>query len=298
MTTGWAGSQLKGTKITLVRPVGSGSHSTVHLATTPSRQLCAVKVFRPEMRSHAEREFEVGRRFQHPCLSRPHHLSTVNDHPALLLSWAPGETMFVRYAQRPALASEPHAFLTTIHTLLRALGHMHDSGFLHRDVKPDNIMVNKNGGAILVDYDLAGPIREPLGGGVGTPAFQSPESRLGVPLEPSSDVYGVALLLFWGWAGHLPEAGGDHSSRWLESEGDEVEDDPNFNAADLVDGVPSLGLSFEDDLRETLRRALQRDPAHRLQSATQMMRKVAEWCAAMPAPRLQVMAEADLAPNK
>lgn len=199
-----AGRQLEG-GIRLVRPVGSGSHAVAYLAVTAAGRPCTVKLFKPHMLPHAQREWQVGRRFRHPRLTRLGYLTLLDDFPALVMSWVPGETLFARYRQRPALICEPQAYLTTLLDILEALEHMHGLGILHRDVKPDNILVQPTGHATLVDYDLSGPMHEPLGGQIGTPAFQSPEAQSGEELGPPSDLYGVGLLLHWGLWGYLPD---------------------------------------------------------------------------------------------
>lgn len=199
-----AGRQLEG-GIRLLRPVGSGSHSVAYLAVTPEGQPCAVKIFRPQMEAHAQREYELGRQFQHPRLSRAAYLTQLDGVPALVMRWVPGQTLFARYTRRPALLAEPAAYLTTLIDVLEGLMHMHSLGILHRDLKPDNVLVQANGHATLVDFDLSGPMDEELLGQLGTPAFQSPEAQARQPLGVASDLYGIGLLLYWGLYGELPE---------------------------------------------------------------------------------------------
>ncbi|GHG03140.1 serine/threonine protein kinase [Deinococcus piscis] len=199
-----AGKRLEG-GIRLVRPVGTGSHAVAYLAVTPGGQPCTVKLFRPSMLAHAQRELEVGQQFRHQRLARIVRLTQLGEYPALIMSWVPGDTLFAHYRQRPALRCEPYAYLTTLADVLEGLDHMHRLGTLHRDVKPDNILVQPSGHATLVDYDLSGPLGEDLSGQIGTPAFRSPEAEMGAGLGPQSDLYGVGLLLYWGLWGALPE---------------------------------------------------------------------------------------------
>ena len=108
----------------------------------------------------------------------------------------------------PALIHERQAYLRTLSDVLEALMAMHVGGWLHRDVKADNILVQPSGEAQLLDYDLSGPLYEvfdaPLR--IGTAAFQSPEARLGAALGPQSDLYSVGVLLYWGLCGTLPDS--------------------------------------------------------------------------------------------
>jgi serine/threonine protein kinase len=206
----------------LVRPLGRGASSVVYFAVGRDGLAYAVKLFPPELRSHAEREFSNGAGLHHPRLARVLKATTVQNHPSLVLDFARGQVMFSRYVHRPSLrlhpqphqsgfdgvqaANERRAYLLTLAHLLDALAHLHGVGIVHRDVKPENIIVDADGSARLVDFDLSGPVGErfvsPLR--IGTAAFLSPEALRGEPLGPESDLYGVGLLLHWGLHGELP----------------------------------------------------------------------------------------------
>ncbi len=216
----------------LVRPLGRGASSVVYFAVGKDGLAYAVKLFPPELLSHAEREFRNGAGLQHPRLARVLAATTVQNHPSLVLDFARGQVMFSRYVHRPSLrlhpqigaagfeplqaANERRAYLLTLAHLLDALAHLHATGIVHRDVKPENIIVDTNGSARLVDFDLSGPVGERFDSPVriGTAAFLSPEATRGEPLGTESDLYGVGLLLHWGLHGELPpdEDGERHST--------------------------------------------------------------------------------------
>ena len=201
--------QLLGNGTRLVRVLGRGSHSVVYLGVTGRGQVRAVKVFPPELADYARREYEHGAGLTHPRLAPVLAQAHIGGQPALLVAYVRGAVLFERYRRRPALRRDRRAYLLTLVHVLEALAYLHGRGVLHRDVKPDNVIVAEDGSARLVDYDLSGPLGEDVGRAVriGTPAFQSPEASRGEVQGPESDLYSVGILLFWGLHGQLPEPG-------------------------------------------------------------------------------------------
>ena len=198
-----------GDGVKLVRLLGRGSHSVVYFAVTREGQPCAVKIFPPHLAEFAQREYAHALNLNHPRIAPIWGGTTFDEAPALLARYAKGVTLFERYTARPALLQDRQAFLLTLSHVLDALAFLHGHGLVHRDIKPDNIMVEADGSAKLVDYDLSGPVYEPLAlpTRIGTAAFLSPEGARGEPLGPEADLYGVGVLLGWGIHGQLPEEG-------------------------------------------------------------------------------------------
>lgn len=190
----------------LVRPLGRGASSVVYLAVGQDGQPYAIKLFPPELTSRAEREYAVAHELDHVNLGRVKARVDVQGQPGLVLDFARGVVVFQRYARRPALATERAAFVRTLTNVLAGLGYLHERGMVHRDVKPENVIVQPDGAARLVDFDLSGPRGEDFGLPVriGTAAFLSPEAERGEDQTAQSDLYGVGLLLYWGLHGELP----------------------------------------------------------------------------------------------
>lgn len=94
-----------------------------------------------------------------------------------------------------------------------ALDHSSSLGIIHRDVKPENVIISKNGSAAyLVDFGIAltaDDVRRITETGyvIGTPAYMSPEQRAGEELDGTSDIYSLGLTLYECLSGHLPLAG-------------------------------------------------------------------------------------------
>jgi len=95
--------------------------------------------------------------------------------------------------------------------LTRGLRALHEADKVHRDVKPSNIMVNREGKLVLLDFGLiAERGRDDADASehvVGTAAYMAPEQAAGMPAEPASDLYAVGVMLYQVLTGHLPFAG-------------------------------------------------------------------------------------------
>ena len=100
-----------------------------------------------------------------------------------------------------------------VRPILEGLSHLHQKGVLHRDLKPDNILVTPDGGLKIVDFGLAHVGGAPdssktqVGVVMGTPDYISPELACGKPADARSDLYAVGVILFQMLSGHVPFAG-------------------------------------------------------------------------------------------
>jgi serine/threonine protein kinase len=189
----------------VVRPLGQGALATVYLAFDRFGAPHALKVFPQGAEPRRDREFWVGRRLSHPNLNPVLEKLDLEEGPALLLAYAPGEEMGRWMARKP----ERERALFVFRQLLLALAHMHEKGLVHRDVKPENIIVAGTDEARLVDFDLSGPVaeafRKPLR--VGTLPYLAPEQVLGKSPGPEADVYAAGVILYWILAGEHPFVG-------------------------------------------------------------------------------------------
>ena len=249
--------------------IGAGGMGVVYRAvdTNLSRPV-AVKVLSnaiadPAARQRFQREAQTASSLNHP------HIVTVLDagefegRQYLVTEFIDGGTL------RDWLQGAPRGWRQVVELLTGladALATAHHAGILHRDVKPENILLTTSGYAKLADFGLAKLQEEPAAADdtatrtdlrtrqgviVGTAAYMSPEQALGQPLDARSDIFSFGVVLYEALTGRRPFTGA--------SDLNIVRAVVHSNAEPLSDDVPV-------PLRIVIEKALEKDPADRYQS--------------------------------
>jgi tRNA A-37 threonylcarbamoyl transferase component Bud32 len=196
--------------------IGTGGMSTVYRAfdTVLERQV-AIKIMHREIAEDSDqlerfrREARAVAQLNHP------HIVTVIDAgeddstPYIVFEHIEGETLKARVRRHGRLPiSEAVAYAIEI---ARALGVAHDRGIVHRDVKPQNVLVDEEGSAKVTDFGIARTLdQEGLtadGRVLGTTDYVSPEQALGHPVTGQSDIYSLGVVLFEMLTGDVPFLG-------------------------------------------------------------------------------------------
>jgi len=198
MTVG-PGSQLGAYQI--VEEVGRGGMGTVYRAKQPALERdVAVKVLpdqlaaEPGFRDRFRQEAVVVARLRHPNIVAVHDFGEQDGVSYLVTEFIEGTTL--DGVMGAPLGAE-------------ALDHAHANGILHRDVKPSNIFVNRDGSPVLGDFGLARMASADArltqtGMVIGTPAYMAPEQCEGAEVGPETDVYALATIAYPLLAGALP----------------------------------------------------------------------------------------------
>ncbi|HEY7566396.1 MAG TPA: serine/threonine-protein kinase, partial [Gemmatimonadaceae bacterium] len=150
-------------------------------------------------------EAELGRALHHPNIVRIVDRGQVESTPYFAMELIDGETLRDRLDREgrldPALAASVTA------RVAEALDYAHHKGVIHRDLKPTNIMLERQGGLKVMDYGIArAQFREGItttGGFIGTPQYSAPEAADGLT-EPKSDIYSLGVVFFEMLTGSLP----------------------------------------------------------------------------------------------
>jgi hypothetical protein len=202
----------------ILRLLGRGGMGAVYLAREEAlERLVAIKVLGAgsldaEARERFRREALNGARLTHPGIVPLHAFGEADGVPYLAMGYVRGETLAARLRREGRVATaEARRILADV---AEALDHAHRAGIVHRDVKPDNIMIDdETGRALLTDFGIAkataaGQTLTQAGGLVGTPQYMSPEQVSGgAGVDGRSDVYALGLTAYAMLAGRLPFEG-------------------------------------------------------------------------------------------
>ena len=185
----------------IVRALGRGSMGAVYRAQDEELGVpVAVKVLtpeaarRPELVDRLRREIVLGRRVTHENVCRLYDMGTDGARRFITMELIEGETLADRIS-RGALS--PREAFRVMRQVGDALEIAHAHGIVHRDLKPANIMLGEDGKVTVMDFGLAGDLRERARAQpelVGTPAYWSPEQARGEPATERSDVYAMAVI--------------------------------------------------------------------------------------------------------
>ena len=203
------GPKLLADKFELTRRLGAGGTGTAYLArdlrlkrNVAVKTLTGISVFgllgiKPEAWAMAE--------VTHPAVAQVHGIESWRGHPFLVVEYLAGGTLADRLREGPV--PEPDA-VSIAAALAGALAALHETGYVHGDVKPSNIGFAADGSPKLIDFGLA---REANSGGVagGTLRYASPEVVSGQPAAEADDIWSLAVVLYEMVAGEHPFAGDD-----------------------------------------------------------------------------------------
>ena len=210
-------------RYSLERELGRGGMGIVYLA----RELrlarpVAIKVLprmlalsRPEFRERFVREAQMAAQLSHPHIVPIHLVDEAGDFVFFVMTFIDGETLGERLRSRGPL--KPNEAARVLREIGWALAYAHLRGIVHRDVKPDNILLERESGrALVTDFGIAGAASSPSTADEqyirGTVHFLSPEQASGEPVDGRSDIYSLGVVGYLALTGQLPFDGNNAAS--------------------------------------------------------------------------------------
>ena len=194
--------------------LGRGGMGIVFLARDVALERpVAIKLLPPHfalderMRARFVREAKTAARLSHPNIVPIHSVEEHDDVVFFVMGFVDGETLAGRVRRAGPLNASDGSKL--IQELAWALAYAHTAGVIHRDVKPDNVLIDRaTGRAMLTDFGIArvtdGSSATGLGEIVGTAQFVSPEQASGAVVDGRSDLYSLGVTAFFALTGRLP----------------------------------------------------------------------------------------------
>lgn len=255
-------------KYEITELLGQGGMATVYKGYQPDiDRFVAVKVLPP----HPGQSMQFIERFrleartiaqlQHPHILPMHDYGGEGDILYLVMAYVSGGSLKDRIQQGPLPLQEAEAILRQIAS---ALDYAHRRGVIHRDIKPDNILLDTEGHAMLADFgivkilegDTAGSLTG-TGGVLGTPAYMAPEQSQGLGVTAKTDIYALGVIVYEMITGRQPYQADTPMQVMLKH---------------ITDPVPSLkevSANIPPALEAVMMRVLAKNPEDRYETASE-----------------------------
>jgi eukaryotic-like serine/threonine-protein kinase len=201
------GTVLRG-KWTVERLLGIGGMAAVYAATHKIGRREAIKILHPEvarskdLRARFEREAQTVNKFRHPGVVEVRDIDTTEDgSPFLVMELLEGESLADRVQRLGSI--DGGEMLRLVDELLDVLVAAHAQGIIHRDIKPDNLFVERNGRLKVLDFGIARmrdgvktAMHTRAGATLGTVSYMAPEQVRGIDVDHRVDLFSVGATLF------------------------------------------------------------------------------------------------------
>ena len=248
----------------ILRTLGRGGMANVYLGLQESMDReVAIKVMLPQLLTDPSfgdrflREARIAAKLAHPHIVAVIDVGVVNDLYYMAMEFHPGGDLKEKI--RKGLGQKET--IRIIKDIAGALDYAHKNGFVHRDIKPDNILFSRSGSAVLSDFGIAraadgGTHLTATGSVVGTPHYMSPEQAQGRPVDGRADLYSLGIMFYQMLTGKVPYTGDSALSIGIKH---------------IRDPIPRLPQGFSK-YQTFLDKLLAKEPEQRWQTGADVVR--------------------------
>ncbi len=256
----------------LEKLLGQGGFAWVFVGRENDGTPVAVKVLKPryagdpQFESRFRNESEIAAKLEHPNIIRIRTVAKAGEHVYFAMDLC-ADSLGARLAREGPLPEEDIVRLA--YDITAALEFAHGQGVIHRDLKPDNVLIRSDGTAVLTDFGIARAVSGYVASTgvnmtIGTPHYLSPEQAQGRPLDQRADYYALGVTLYKAATGELPFT----STDWFELARMHVEDPP----PPLRKKRPELSKRFE----RVVLKCLAKHPDDRYRSGAELQTDLQE----------------------
>ncbi|MDD2370729.1 MAG: Stk1 family PASTA domain-containing Ser/Thr kinase [Firmicutes bacterium] len=252
----------------IIKILGTGGMADVYLGEDIMLdKLIAIKILKKELINNREsvryfkNEAEVISHLSHPNIVEVYDVGMSDGHPYIVMEYVEGKTLKEIIREKAPLS--PTFSIYVMEGVLSALIHSHKKGVIHRDIKPHNIMINKNGEVKVMDFGIAritdqGTTMTITNDIVGSVHYLSPEQASGAEITELSDVYSSGIVFYEMLTGRLPYEGQNPVSIAVNHiQGGLIP------PKDIIEDIPQ-------EVENIVLKATMRDPKKRFKSALDM----------------------------
>ncbi len=265
---------LFGGRYEILSVLGQGGMGAVYKARDRELdRLIALKVIRPELATDPaillrfKQELILSRNITHKNVVRIYDLGEADGIRFISMEYVDGEDL--RTLLRREGKFSPKEAIAVVEQVCRALDSAHSEGVIHRDLKPQNIMRDKHGRIVVMDFGLARSLGDAgmtqTGAIVGTIEYMSPEQAMGNTLDPRSDIFSVGLIFFELLTGKAPYQADTAIASLMKRTREEAQ------------AVSDVDASVPRTLSAIVSRCLEREPANRYHSAVELLQQLTTW---------------------
>jgi serine/threonine protein kinase/Flp pilus assembly protein TadD len=265
---------LFGGRYEIMGVLGQGGMGAVYKARDRELdRLIALKVIRPELATDLailqrfKQELILSRNITHKNVVRIFDLGEADGIRFISMEYVDGEDL--RTILRRDGKFRPKEAISVVEQVCRALDAAHSEGVIHRDLKPQNIMRDRHGRIVVMDFGLARSLGDSgmtqTGAIVGTLEYMSPEQALGTTLDQRSDIFSVGLIFYELLTGKAPYEADTAIASLMKRTREEAR-----SASEVDASVPK-------SLSAIVSRCLEREPANRYHSAVELLQQLTTW---------------------